>query len=101
MTSPAQIAANRRNAQKSTGPRDTSRTRFNGLTHGLCAVNPVIPGERQADFDAERGAWFGDWQPITHTRAVLAERAAVANWKLKRALRIENARLAEMAEDAL
>ncbi len=85
----------------STGPSPASRarTRYNGLKHGLCAANPVIPGERQEEFDAERDAWFGDWQPITHTRAVLVERCAVANWKLKRAVRVEAARLAEAADD--
>ena len=30
MATAAQIAANRKNAQKSTGPRRTDRTRFNG-----------------------------------------------------------------------
>ena len=99
MATREQIFANRRNSLRSTGPRDTSRTRYNGLKHGLCAANPVIPGERQEEFDAERDAWLDDWKPITHTRAVLAERCAVANWKLNRAVRVENARLSEMADD--
>ena len=43
--SPAQMAARKANAQKSTGPKDTSRTKFNGLTHGMCARTPVLPGE--------------------------------------------------------
>lgn len=30
-----QIKANIENAQKSTGPKDTSKTRFNPLKHGL------------------------------------------------------------------
>ena len=37
IASPAQIAANRANAQKSTGPRDTSATRYNATKHGLLA----------------------------------------------------------------
>ena len=36
----------------------------------------------------------------THTRAVLVERAAVASWKLRRATRVETARLYETAADA-
>ena len=100
MASPAQIAANRRNSRRSKGPRRTEATRYNGLKHGLCAVHVILPGEREEEFDAERDAWFGDWQPITHTRAVLVERCAVANWKLRRAVRCEKARLYEVAADA-
>src|SRR5438309_726691 len=47
MSSAATKAANRRNAQKSTGPRSTAgkdRTRYNALRHGLsipAALDPV------------------------------------------------------------
>jgi hypothetical protein len=44
--SPAQSEASRRNSMKSTGPRDTSKTRLNALKHALCCELPVvIPGE--------------------------------------------------------
>jgi hypothetical protein len=49
------VDANRRNAMKSTGPRTSagkSRSRFNGLTHGLTAKVPVLPGEDPAEFQA-------------------------------------------------
>src|SRR5579864_5119207 len=36
-TSEKKIAANRRNAQRSTGPGDTERTRHNATKHGLCS----------------------------------------------------------------
>ena len=97
----AQIEANRKNAQQSTGPKSgTDRTRFNGLKHGLCAEQVVLPGEDPAAFEAEKQAWFDDWKPATHTRAVLVERAAVASWKLRRATRVEAVRLYEAAADA-
>ena len=99
MATKAQIEANRKNARKSTGPKDTDLTRFNGLTHGLCAGQVVIPGECRDEFDAWRNAWFGDWRPMTHTRAVLVERAAVASWRLRRAVRSEAARLYDVAAD--
>ena len=79
------------NAKQSTGPRDTDRTRFNGLKHGLRAEQVVLPGEDPADFEAERRAWLDDWKPLSHTRAVLVERAAVASWRLRRAVRSEAA----------
>jgi hypothetical protein len=77
MATAAQIRANQENSKKSTGPKDTSRTRLNGLTHGLCSEQVTLPGENPADFDAWRDGWFGDWRPMTHTRAVLVERADV------------------------
>jgi hypothetical protein len=55
MATPAQIAANQANAQKSTGPRSVegkSVSRFNALKHGIDAASIVIPGEDPADYDA-------------------------------------------------
>src|SRR2546428_11252189 len=53
MTTPAQIEANRRNAQKSTGPK-TAQGRavvsLNGLRHGLRAETAVLPFEDPAEF---------------------------------------------------
>jgi hypothetical protein len=45
MATEKQLAANRRNSQNSSGPRNTTRSRYNALQHGLCAehfeLNPV------------------------------------------------------------
>jgi len=99
MATREQIEANRKNAKKSTGPGRTDRTRFNGLKHGLRAEQVVLPGEDRAEFEAEKQAWLDDWRPRTHTRAVLVERAAVASWRLRRAVRAEAARLYEVGAD--
>jgi hypothetical protein len=51
MTSEAKIAANRRNARRSTGPRTTAgklRVRRNALRHGLAAIvvrDPAVTAE--------------------------------------------------------
>jgi hypothetical protein len=100
MATREQIEANQTNAKKSTGPKVTERTRFNGLTHGLRSEQVVLPGESRDEFEAERQAWFDDWKPMSHTRAVLVERAVVATWKLRRATRAEQARLYETGADA-
>ena len=74
MATQAQIDANRRNAQKSTGPKSRpgkDKTRFNGLKHGLRAEQVVLPGEDPAEFAAELKGWSDDWNPQSHTRAVL------------------------------
>ena len=50
----AKMIANRANAQHSTGPQDTSATRFNGVQHGLTSKQTVIPGESQQEYDEFR-----------------------------------------------
>src|SRR5206468_11801465 len=97
MASREQIEANRKNAQNSTGPRDTDRTRFNGVKHGLRAEQHVLPGEDPDAFRAEVDAWFDDWRPGSHTRAVLT---ALASWRLQRAAASESSHRAGLAEDA-
>ena len=48
MASIRQIEANRLNAQKSCGPRDTERSRRNALKHGLAGRGIVLPEEAEA-----------------------------------------------------
>ncbi len=67
MATRAQIQANRRNSKLSKGPRNTDLTRFNGLKHGLCAVEVGLPGEDPAEVQAEFDGWRDDWRPMTHT----------------------------------
>ena len=53
---PAQLTANRRNAQKSTGPRTArgkAQSRLNGLRHGFCS--PAYRQFRLALFEASPG----------------------------------------------
>ncbi len=82
MATREQIEANRRNARRSTGPKDTSRTRFNGLRHGLCAAHLRRPGEDTAEVQAALDGWNDDGQPPTHTsaRPVLVRLAAAATY---------------------
>ncbi len=100
MATRAQIEANRNNGRRSTGPKDTSRTRFNGLKHGLCGAHVGLPGEDPADVKAEFDCCRCDWQPLTHTRAVLVDLAAVATWRLRRSIRAGSAVRARLADDA-
>ena len=104
MTSQARIEANRRNAQKSTGPRTIEgkkRSCLNALDHGLRAEHVVLPTEDTSAFDAHMVGWIGDWQPTTRTRLHLVKRVAVATWRLDRCVRVETARLSDRANVAL
>ena len=94
MRSEAQREASRINGAKSKGPKSPEgkeKVKFNGLVHGLRAEEIILPGEDPAAFEAERQAWLDDWNPPSHTRAVLVERAAIASWKLRRASRADAA----------
>jgi hypothetical protein len=54
MATAAQIAANRANSQKSTGPRTPegkAASRFNALKHGLDAASILLPGEDPDAYD--------------------------------------------------
>ncbi len=106
MRSEKQREASRINGAKSRGPTSPEGknvSKFNGVTHGLCAVHLILPGEDPAALDAEFLAWDNDWNPQSHTRAVLVRRAAIASWRLNRAVKAEAAwlgRRAELAGDA-
>ncbi len=102
MRSEAQRQASRINGAKSRGPKTPGGkaiTRFNGLTHTLCAAQAVLPGEDPAQFQAHRDALFDDWQPMSYTRALLVERVAIASWRLRRAPSLSEASLRGRAAD--
>src|SRR4029077_16189954 len=66
MASPAQINANRANAQKSTGPRSAegkSASRFNALKHGMDAASIVISGEDPAEYEALAAHYLDEYHP--------------------------------------
>jgi len=98
MATQKQINANRRNAQKSTGPRTPegkARVRFNALKHGMLAKSIILPGkenfESREEFDFLLQSLFDDLQPVGMIEQTLVEKVAVAYWRLQRALRAEAA----------
>jgi hypothetical protein len=91
MATAANVAANRANSTLSTGPADTSRTRFNGLTHGLTSRQTVIRGEDQQEFDEFSARLLQDLEPGSAVERVLADRIVAASWRLKRFARVESA----------
>ena len=65
MSTAKQIAANRRNAQKSTGPRTTegkAKTRLNPLKHGLTETI-VLPFENPDDYRELQQSVLDDLRP--------------------------------------
>ena len=93
MASDAQILANRKNAQKSTGPRTEEGKAVsaqNAVTHGLLARQDVIQSEEQADFDRLREEMLRELAPAGPVETPLAERIVSLMWRLKRAQRLQN-----------
>src|SRR5918992_4831396 len=91
MTSAAKLAANRANAQMSTGPKNTDQTRFNGTRHGLSSKQTVIRGESQEEYDAFHAGFLSTLKPQSEIETTLAERVIAAAWRLKRFTNTETA----------
>ncbi len=93
MSTESQILANRRNAQKSTGPRTTEGKAIasqNAVKHGLTAADALINSESQAEFEQYRDQWLAELAPAGPMESMLAERVVALSWRLKRVLRIQN-----------
>jgi hypothetical protein len=90
--SEAQIAANRRNAGKSTGPK-TARGKAaigrNALRHGLAAERVVCFDETEADFAAFAEGIRAALEPADPIEEQLVERIALGAWRLRRTYRVE------------
>src|SRR5947209_10646546 len=99
MASQARIDANRRNAQRSTGPKtefSKVRAKLNALKDGTHAktVSPVLPQEDPIELDRRIKQWFSDLNPRNDAERELVMSAANLSWELERARRCEMARLA-------
>jgi hypothetical protein len=104
MATKAQVAANRKNAKKSTGPKSApgkDKTKLNGMTHGLCTEQLVLPSEDAAEFQAFLDAWTDDWKPTTMARAQLVKEAAIAAWRKDRCVRAEATRLGQRIRETV
>ncbi len=93
MATEAQILANRRNAQKSTGPRSRqgkAAVSQNAVQHGLSARQAIITSESQAEFDLYREQMLAELAPASPIESMLAERIVGLSWRLKRVYIIQN-----------
>jgi hypothetical protein len=96
MSSAKKTEANRRNAQKSSGPKSAegkSRSRCNAIKHGMRATLAVLPGEDEAAFSSRVDGWTRDLKPRNEAEQYLVDRAARVSWQLDRVERGYVARL--------
>src|SRR5579884_633183 len=90
--SEAKLAANRANAEKSTGPKSEegkSRSSRNSFKHGLYSKQLVLPGEEPAALDALKADLRAEHQPANETEEILVNELAEQYWRLRRARRLE------------
>jgi len=102
MSTQAKILANRRNAQRSTGPRTRqgrAAVSQNAVKHGLSAHQTVISSESPADFDLYRDRLLAELAPVSPMESMLAQRIVTLSWRLKRAGRIQNQTIDAMNAD--
>ena len=81
------MAANRANAQKSTGPRTEAgkrRSRYNAVVHGATASLSVLPGEDPRVVKRFIDRVYEDLRPRGQAEAVLVDQYASVAWKLRR-----------------
>ena len=101
--SPEQLASNRRNAQKSTGPRTPegkSRVRANAVKHGLSGEGLALPVEDAAEVERRFRALGDDLRPVGERERLLAHRAAFLSVRLDRCAAYETAALSEAIRTA-
>ena len=87
MATPAQVAANQANSQKSTGPTSPEGkacSSRNSFKHGLYSKDLVLPNEDPAELDQLRASLRAEHQPINTTEDMLVNDLAENFWRLRR-----------------
>lgn len=99
MASPAQIAANRLNALKSTGPTSPEGRavcRFNALKTGIDAESEILPGEDPAALATLTTEYHLHFLPGTPVEQYLVDSIVDADWQRRRYRRL----LPQLFQDA-
>ena len=92
MATQAQIDANRRNAQKSTGPRSLAGkavSRMNALKSGVHAESEIIRGENPAGLEALTSEYIERFHPATPEQRFYVDILIRDDWKLRRLSKAE------------
>jgi hypothetical protein len=87
MATEAQIAANQRNAERSTGPRTDegkARSRANALKHGLASESADVAAGHSPEFEDRRARWAAEQNPIGEAAGWALDRAVAASLRIER-----------------
>jgi hypothetical protein len=96
MATEAQIEANRKNAQRSTGPTSPegkARSCMNRLSHGFTSSVLFIAGEKPEEFNLLLADLHTEFQPATPTEQIILEKMVHHQWFSLRACRLQSVAL--------
>ena len=96
--SPAQLEANRANAQLSTGPKTEAgrrRSGMNAFKHGITGKIHIATPEESAAFEAHCRSYVEALAPVGKLEDELALEIAEDKWRLKRIRSVESSIFAE------
>ena len=91
MTSEQQMAANQRNALRSTGPKsgeEKAVVAMNAMKHGLVSQQVLIPGEDEEELLAFGRRLCVQLAPVGELELLLVDRVISSAWRLRRALSV-------------
>ena len=103
MASPRQNEKNRRNAQKSTGPRTQSGkmiSRMNSLKHGFNSKIVVPESEKSEELEQIRWEWITSFKPTNRAALLVADAAFRSHRVYSRALDAAEIAYAKRCNDA-
>ena len=103
MATPAQIEANRKNAQLSTGPTSPAgkaRSCRNRLSHGFTSAVLFIASEEREEFNLLLADLHHEFQPATASEQMLLEKMLQNQWLSLRAYRLQSVALNSSAASA-
>lgn len=103
MATQAQIEANRKNAQKSTGPKTPAGKAVvaqNAVTHGLRANRFLLLSDDPDEFAEHRQSLLDELAPVGPMETYLANRIVALTWQLDRAVRFQSGSLNALTSDA-
>ena len=100
-----QLAANRRNAQKSTGPKTLNGravSKMNALKHGILSKEVLVRGkyarESEREFRAFQARFWEHFKPVGPVEEILVNKVVTSGWRLRRVLKAESGEIALNAD---
>jgi len=99
------LAANRRNARKSTGPKTADgkeASRMNAVKHGILSSAVVVRGlrirEHEEEYKALREQCWECLAPVGRMEEMLVDKIVAAQWRLRRALIAETGEIVKSVD---
>ncbi|MGB7748784.1 MAG: hypothetical protein WBN75_16030 [Verrucomicrobiia bacterium] len=96
-----QIAANRHNAQKSTGPKTPGGravSKMNALKHGILSKEVLVRGiqarESARELRALHAQFLEHYKPVGPVEGMLVDQIVTTHWRLRRVLKAESGEIA-------